>query len=139
MRELSKARALEIKKQVEQIIIEFGGLQGEITAYFRDSNKIWVRDLNNDNRIICHFPTRMYDQIWRLLESPQSIVNIEGWVTRTNGIIDRLEIEEIKPAAIYQEGDLDKFFGCDLDFTGTLSTSDYLEQLRDEDSDEYTS
>lgn len=30
----------------------------------------------------------------------------------------------------YQEGDLERFFGIDPDFTGELSTSEYLDGIR---------
>jgi hypothetical protein len=32
--------------------------------------------------------------------------------------------------AAYQEGDLEKFFGVDPDFTGAESTSDYIDRIR---------
>lgn len=30
----------------------------------------------------------------------------------------------------YREGDLEKFFGCDPDFTGGLSTEEYIDRIR---------
>ena len=35
-----------------------------------------------------------------------------------------------EPRTEYQEGDLEKFFGIDPDFTGDMSTEDYLDNLR---------
>lgn len=35
-----------------------------------------------------------------------------------------------QPAAEYREGDLEKFFGIDPDFTGGMATDDYVDELR---------
>lgn len=35
----------------------------------------------------------------------------------------------------YREGDLDKFFGCDPDFTGGLSTEEYIDRIRGRDDE----
>jgi hypothetical protein len=33
----------------------------------------------------------------------------------------------------YQEGDIEKFFGCDPDFTGELTTEEFIDQIRGRD------
>ncbi|MCY7347584.1 MAG: hypothetical protein LH614_15380 [Pyrinomonadaceae bacterium] len=137
--ELSKERSLEIKKQIEQTVIEFGGLQGEITAFFKGNNHLWIKDSITNNRVVCTFKQEIYKQVWQLLKSQDTIVNVEGWITRKNGEVEHLLIEKIDSAAIYQQGDLEKFFGCDPNFTGNLSTEDFLSELRSEDGDEYLS
>lgn len=136
IKNLSKERSLEIKARAGEKTLEFGGIQGEITALLKGRKHIWIRDFASNNRVVCTFRSELYDQIWHLLESQDTIVDAEGWITRANGEIEEFLIEKINAAAEYQEGDLEKFFGLDPDFTGNLSTEEYLTKLRGADEKE---
>jgi len=137
MRELSKKRFLEIERQITQTVVQYGGLQGLITTLFKESNIMHLRELSTGERISCKFPTSRYDEVWRLLRTKDAVVSVEGWITRTNGVIDHLKIESMKEAAEYREGDIEKFFGCDPQFTGNKDTEDYLNDLRGETTEDY--
>jgi hypothetical protein len=137
LRELSKERFLEIEKQIVERTTHYGGLQGTITALFKGSNTIWVHDLSTRAKVVCEFAAHEYEKIWKLLETKDAVVNVEGWIKRKPGELDHLKIEIIDPAAEYREGDLEKFFGIDPDFTGDMSTEEYLNDLRSETTEEY--
>jgi hypothetical protein len=66
-----------------------------------------------------------------------AVVNVEGWTTHKPGEDSHLKISTITPSAEYQKGDLEKFFGLDADFTGDMPTTDYLDDLRGETTEEY--
>ena len=132
MRELSKERFFEIEREIVEKTTRYGSLRGVITALFKGGNTIWVRDLTTREKIVCSFSAARYCEIWKLLESKDAVVNVEGWITQKPGEESHLTIETIKPAAEYQAGDLEKFFGIDPTFTGGMSTEDYLEALRGE-------
>jgi hypothetical protein len=137
MHELSKKRYIEIEKQINQTVVQYGGLQGEITTLFKESNKLWIREHATGVLVSCQFPPHMYGKVWQLLEAKDSFVNVEGWITQKNGVIDHLKVEVIEPAAAYKEGDLEKFFGADPNFTGGQSVDKYLDKLRGDSADEY--
>lgn len=137
MHELSKKRFWEIERQVVQTVVQYGGLQGVITTLFKESNILWIRELSTGEKVSCKFPLAKYNEVWALLKAKDAVVNIEGWITRTNGVIDHLKIESMKEAPEYQEGDIEKFFGCDPQFTGDKSTEDYLNDLRGETTEDY--
>jgi hypothetical protein len=137
MRPLSKERFLEIERAIVERKKHYGGLQGVITALFKGGNTIWVRDLSTGNKIVCRYQSRHYDRIWELLGPKDTVVNVEGWITQKPGEDSHLEIQTITPSAEYNEGDLEKFFGIDPDFTGEMSTEDYLDDLRGESTEDY--
>ncbi|MBA2735649.1 MAG: hypothetical protein H0U50_02565 [Pyrinomonadaceae bacterium] len=139
IKELSKERSLEIERQIAQRVVEFGGIQGEITALIKGSNHLWINDFATNNRVVCTFKGEMYSQVWQLLKSQDTVVNVEGWITKDNGKVIDFVIEKISSAVVYQEGDLEKLFGCDPNFTGELSTEEYVAKLRDEESENYLS
>jgi hypothetical protein len=109
MRALSKARFLEIERQIVERLTQYGGVKGVITALFRGVNTIWVHELSSGHKVVCEFEADRYDEIWTLLESKDTVVNVEGWITRKPGDDPRLKIATISPATEYQDGDLEKF------------------------------
>jgi len=137
MQALSRERFLEIEQQIVQRTTHYGGLQGAIIALFKGSNTIWVHDRSRQAKVVCEFTDNDYGQIWELLKSQDAIVSVEGWITKRPGKDDHLKIQTIGPAAEYQTGDLEKFFGLDPQFTGDMSTDDYLDDLRGDTSEDY--
>lgn len=137
MHALSKQRYLEIEKQVNQTVVQYGGVQGVITTLFKESNILWIRELSTGERISCKFPVHYYNKIWKLLKAKDAIVNVEGWITHKNGVIDHLKIETIDESPEYLEGDLEKFFGADPNFTGGRSAGEHLDDIRGETAEDY--
>jgi hypothetical protein len=130
MRPLSKERFLEIERAITDRTTHYGGLQGVITALFKGANTIWVRDLSTGAKIVCEFDASEYDRIWKLAGPKDAVVNVEGWIAHKPGEDSHLKISTIAPSTEYREGDLEKFFGIDPDFTADMPTTDYLDDLR---------
>jgi hypothetical protein len=133
-KDFTKERAIQIEREMNVTTEEFIGFQGEITAMFREGS-CWVKDSITSDRIVCKFKPNQYRKIWQLLKDLEGFVDIEGWAVMKNGTLDHLKIESIDASADYQEGDIDKFFGSAPNFTGNMTTGEYLSELRDEDSD----
>jgi hypothetical protein len=136
-RELSRRRFLEIEQEITERATHYGGVKGVITAFFKSFNTVWIHELSTRARVICKFQPSEYEKIWKLLESKDAIVNVEGWITHLPSQERHLTIETISPVVQYIEGDLEKFFGIDPDFTGAMSTGEYIDGLRGETVDEY--
>ena len=132
MEKLTKERALLIEQQANRPIEEYAGFQGTITALFKDNNSCWLKDYLTGNRVVCEYKPNIYPVIWRLLERKDALVNVEGWYL-VRGNESRLKIEDIRELPDYQEGDIDKFFGCDKDFTGSKTSEKHLEEIRGDD------
>lgn len=137
MRDLSRGRYLEIERQIVERLRQYGGVKGIITAVFRVANTIWVHELSTGSKVVCEFEADKYDEIWKLLETRDTVVNVEGWITRKPGDDPRLRISTITEAIEYQDGDLQKFFGLDPDFTGDMTTEEYMDDLRGESTEDY--
>jgi hypothetical protein len=131
MEKLTKERALKIEQEANRPIEEYAGFQGVITALFKENNSCWLKDYLTGNRVVCEYPSNIYPTIWKLLERRDALVNVEGWYM-VKGNESRLKIEDIRELPSYQEGDIDKFFGCDKDFTGNKTTEQFLDELRED-------
>ncbi len=131
---LTKERAIAIDREMNRTTEEFASFQGSITALFKQGT-CWMVDYLTNERIVCMYKPDQYRRIWKLLENPDGIANIEGWAVYKNGVIDCLRIEHIAEAAEYKEGDIDRFFGSAPNFTGGMSTEQYLDEIRGEKAD----
>jgi hypothetical protein len=134
MQSLTKQRALAIEQEANQSSLQYASFQGSINALFKENNSCWLKDQLTGNRIVCQFNSQIYSQIWRLLERRDAIVNVEGWLQIRAGEGRSLKVESIEELPDYKEGDIERFFGCDKSFTGNLTTTEFLEELRGEHS-----
>jgi hypothetical protein len=137
IRELTKQRFIEIEKEIVQTVEQYGGVQGIITALFKESNTFWIRELSTGKKLSCIFPIKMYNLVWKALEAKDAVVNVEGWKTVVNGKVEHLKVTTISPALEYLDSDLEKFFGCDPNFTGNQSTEEFIDDLRGETTEDY--
>jgi hypothetical protein len=128
---LTKERAVQIERETNQILEHYAGFQGSVTALFREGT-FWLKDYISGKRIVCQFRPHLYSKIWKLLDENEELVNVEGWLVSKNGTPETLRVEHVNPSIGYEEGDLDKFFGCDPNFTGDLTTEQFLDELRGE-------
>ncbi len=133
LRKLSKIRANAIEKQIVRTSRRYGGVRGRVSALFQKSNKIHVTDSISGKEIICIFSDDKYGEIIRALIARSAVVNIEGWMKVVNGEVEHVEIAKIRVMPKLRDGDIDAFFGCDPDFTGKMSTEEYLDHLREDD------
>lgn len=130
---LSKQRAIQIEKQIMQRVEQYGSVQGTITALFKgEKSTLWIVEKLTNRRIVCTYAPHLYKKIYTLLEDRDSLVNAEGWMTIINGEIEKLAIKTIDILEAYRDGDLEKLFGSDPDFTGDLTTEEYIDEIRRE-------
>lgn len=134
MQPLTKQRALAIEQEANQSSQQYASFQGSINALFKENNSCWLKDYLTGNRIVCHFNSQIYSQIWKLLERRDALVSVEGWLQVKAGEGKSLRVESIEELPDYQEGDIEKFFGCDKSFTGDLTTGEFLDKVRGENS-----
>jgi hypothetical protein len=130
---LTKQRYIQIEKQVLQRVEQYGGFQGTITALFKGAQStLWITEKLSNKRVVCTYPPAYYKKIVKLLEDRDCLVNVEGWMTIVNGEIEKLSIKILEPLETYRDGDIEKLFGSDPDFTGELSNEQFLEVIRGE-------
>lgn len=133
VKKFTKERANDIEREMSQVSEEFVGIQGTITALFKEGT-CWLKDYLSGERFVCHYRQSQYRDIWRLLEDRERLADIEGWAITKDGRTE-IKIESIHSSVEYHEGDIDKFFGSAPSFTGGKSTTEYLDSIRDEESD----
>lgn len=133
---LSKKRAAVIETQIKQRINKYCGYRGTISAFYPGSNKIHITDKATNQVVNCIFTSQMYPRIIKALNRQNAVVNVEGWLRQElSDDSAYLHIKDLIEMPTYQDGDLEKFFGCDPYFTGDLTTEEYMNEIRDDELD----
>jgi hypothetical protein len=80
----------------------------------------------------------MYDQIYRLFEDKDAVVNVSGDVKadRATGRIKEMRVQWAKSYPKLSDAEFNRLFGLAPDLTGDQSTSDFIDKMRDGDAED---
>ena len=115
-----------------------GALQGRLGTWYKDAGYFNLRELTTESVVKCFYSGEMYDQVYRLYEDKNAIVNLSGRVVmdRATGSINEVRVHWVKTYAPLSNSEFEKFFGLAPDLTGDLSTAEYIDKMRDDDSED---
>ena len=115
---LSKQRAIDIEQRFKEddLVWYSTSIQGKIHSLYKEVEQphFYIRELSSGDLIKCFYKNEGYDLIANALQNRNAIVYAAGWVTASRATRKPvyMKIEKLQPAEGYQEGDLEKFFGC---------------------------
>ena len=109
-----------------------GALQGKIGTWYKDSNYFNLREALSGTLIKCFYGADMYDQIYRLYDDKEAVVNISGHVTaeRATGQVTAVRVTAAKSYAPLNGAEFRRLFGLAPDLTGDMSSADYIDKMR---------
>ena len=115
-----------------------GALQGKLGTWYKDSNYFNLRELSSKELVKCFYRSEMYDQIYRLFEDKDAVVNIAGTITadRATSRITEIRATWAKSYAPLSDKEFERFFGLDPDLTGDLSTNEFIDKIRNGDPED---
>lgn len=115
-----------------------GALQGKLGTWYKDSGYFNLRELASNELVKCFYKAEMYDQIYRLYEDKDAVVNLSGNVIaeRATGRIKEVRVSWAKSYAPLSDAEFDRFFGLAPDLTGDLTTSEFIDKIRDGEAED---
>jgi len=136
-RTLTKQKAERLQHYISESVECDGALQGKIYGMTVGGRILQFdfRDFASGSLIKCYMKENLYPKLINILKDRDAIVLLTGKmkIQRVDKKIEHVWAEKIELAEKYQEGDLQKFFGCAPDLTGDLSTEEYISQIRSDD------
>ena len=133
-RDISKQQSVGISEYFDELIESTGTIQGIVHSLYKESQPPYfdLRELSNEKLIKCQYPIRLYEQVVESLKKRDAIVIVQGEIKarRRDQKIDRIVVRQMKVAPELTKADLEDFFGCVPDFTGDLSTEEYISRMR---------
>lgn len=114
----------------------YGEVQGVVNAFFKEHQPPYVRirELSTGNLIKCYFRAELYQDAVELLADKEAVVFVEGWLREdaTTGMIREIRVEDFTPAIEFNEKAVEALFGALPDYTGTLTSEQFVECSRGE-------
>jgi len=132
---LSKSKAMRLKKFLTDRIVYNTTLLCEISSLQIDQLYINIRDVATGQIFKCYFDDDKYKDILGSIYDRGSRIYISGMVTtfRVGLKVEKMKLENLETAPVYQDGDLEKLHGLFPDMTGEESTSDFIDKVRHDD------
>ena len=93
-----------------------------------------VRELSTASLVRCNYKAALHEKVFEAHEQPHAVVHVYGdmeWDRATSQIVnlDATDLDITKPLS---EFEFQKLAGSSPNFTGTLTTDEYLDWVRDD-------
>lgn len=137
-RPISPEFAVMLARSTPRPMAYVGSVQGIIVSLFKegDSPHFWLRDVATSRRVQCYYQRSMYSLVTDALADQDAVVHVRGRIQ----VDDRRErklrmaVEKIRLAvAPGGRDDVVRLFGIAPDLTEDMSTSDFLQRLREDE------
>jgi hypothetical protein len=131
---LSKRDVRLVLGDLQLPVEAIGALQGSVHSVFIGAQPPYfnLRELSSQALVRCEYAESLYSSIVAALARPHAIVHVYGTV-KTNvedRSLDTMRVTRIEVAEQLTDEEFEKFFGCAPNFTGDLSTSEFLDRMR---------
>jgi len=139
--DVSYTKLTNIRRVLELPLVTYGSVQGVIEAWHLASSRgpfFTMRELSTGDRIRCDYSTALRGKVHVATQQEGAVVHVYGkmsWERPTNSIIS-LVVEDIEVATPLTPSEFDSVFGSMPEFTGEMTTADYIEWLRGNGDDE---
>jgi hypothetical protein len=133
-REVHSHRMAEIRRLLDTPLTSYGSVQGTVHAWHTGARPgfFQVRELSSGALVHCFYRGDLYSKVHQATRVPNTVIHVYGdirWDRATNAIIE-VEAKDLDLTEALSEQDFERLFGSIPDFTGTMSTADYIDWLR---------
>jgi hypothetical protein len=133
-REVTYRRAAEMRSLLDAPIPSYGSVQGTPHAWHPGSEPPFfqVRELSGSTLVRCTYGASLYARVHAAFQKPKTVVHVYGdieWDRATNLIVE-MRATDIEVAETLSDFEFQRLIGIAPNFTGSLSTEDYIEWIR---------
>jgi hypothetical protein len=135
-REIDYRKTAEIRRLLDAPLTSYGSVQGTVHAWHTGARPSFfqVRELAGGALVRCVYKGDLYGRVHQATRVPNTVIHVYGdirWDRATNAIIE-MEATDLDLAEPLSEAQFQHLFGSMPDFTGIMSTADYIDWLRDD-------
>ena len=136
MRSIEYRKASRLRRAIETPITSYGSVQGIVYSWTKEAPEpfIHVRELATAALIKGFYGSDLYSRIVVAVAERASVVHVSGKLTfdRAKRTIQEMQIERLDMVQPLSDDEFHSVFGSAPDFTGALSTKDYIRELRED-------
>jgi hypothetical protein len=132
--EVDYRKTAEIRNMLGAPLTSYGSVQGTVHAWHTGAKPgfFQVRDLASGDLVRCVYKGDLYGRVHQATRVPNTVVHVYGdihWDRATNAVIE-IEARGLDLEEPLSETQFQRLFGSMPDFTGAMSTADYIDWLR---------
>ena len=128
-------RTSELTQILEAPFVSEGSVQGIIYSWHSGAPVPFfqLRELVSGHLLRCEYPHALYKKIHEIIATPNMVVHVYGQIRwdRAKGSIQVIAADDLEASEQLSEFDFHRFFGSSPDYTGNLSTDEYISWARD--------
>lgn len=133
--DLTKTKALQIQAEVQATVRAYGSLQGLVHSVFLGARPAYfnLREKATGALVKCLYRSEVYDELAIALQRENAVVHVFGF-TSTDLVerrIEQMQVSKITVAPVLTENDFERLFGSNQNFTGGLTTQEFINNVRD--------
>jgi hypothetical protein len=133
-REVDYRKTAEIRQLLDTPLISYGSVQGIVHAWHIGASPgfFQMRELSSGSLVHCFYRGDLYAKVHQATHVSNTVIHVYGdirWDRVTNAIIT-MDAKDLEITEALPEQDFERLFGSMPDFTGTMSTADYIDWLR---------
>jgi hypothetical protein len=135
-RPLSKRHALTLKESLSQTIAYVGTLRGHIhNITVEPALSFQLRVSRSNDLVRCDADTALYGTVHAAIKNPESLLYVRGRITarRVDHGIMAVRAIDVRAAPILSTERYEAFFGAAPNFTGDLTTEQFIDEARSTD------
>ncbi len=125
-----------MRARLEAPIPTYGSVQGIIHSLQKEVSRPYfsIRELATSSLVRCSYPIRLYGEVIDALRERTTVLHVAGDTTydRTTRSIVELRVDRIEKARMLSSEEFEQFFGSASDFTGDLTTDEYIDAIRED-------
>jgi hypothetical protein len=133
-RQVSYAQASRIRQRLEAPISSHGSVQGIIHALYKEADRPYfhLRELSTFDLIRCEYSQSLYERVIDALRHRRMTIHVVGpmKLDRASRSVVEVRAQRIEAIEPMSNDEFERFFGCAPEFTGDLSTEEYIEHAR---------
>lgn len=134
---VDKLQLERIAKSIEPEVQYVGAVMGATYEWNKGAKPpyIIIREINTNELVKCSYARADYAKVAALFKDENAVVTVQG-LTTYNRISGKSEItmaHAFDVAPNFSTEDFESFFGADPNFTGELSTEEFIRRARDND------
>ena len=133
---LSYRRASEIIREIEAPIVSYGAVQGMIHAWYKGVEPPYfqLRELATESLVKCIYSSDDYEKVHAATKRPNMVLLVTGHMRfdRVSKTATEVRVEGIEVVRAVSDDEFEHFFGSAPDLTGSLSTDEYIETIRED-------
>lgn len=134
---VSYKKISEIRQLLEAPFVTNGSLQGIVYSWHAGANPRFfqLREVAGGNLVRCEYSDRLHCRIHEATRTPNTVIHVYGDISwdRTTDTVTKMDVGDIEMAEALSDFEFHKLFGSATNFTGGLSTSDYISWMRDDE------